>query len=121
LVTLLLERGADPTIAMDRGSTPLGRATDHLEIVRLLLGHPSVKAFINFRDDHGGTALYWACHGGREGVVRALLASGADPTITRTDGTTPMAVAKQSVPVWLKGVTAEGRRECVAALKVGFL
>jgi ankyrin repeat protein len=35
---------------------------------------------------------------GRGGVVRALLESGADPTIADNDGTTPMAIAKQDPP-----------------------
>jgi hypothetical protein len=50
--------------------------------------------------------------------VRALLEGGADPTITDVLGRTPMATAKQSVPGWLEGVAAEGRREGVAALQV---
>jgi ankyrin repeat protein len=52
----------------------------------------------------------------------ALLASGADPTIPHNDGTTPtpMATARQQQAPLSNGVTAEGRRECVAALEVRF-
>jgi ankyrin repeat protein len=113
VVRLLLERGADPTIATGWGSTPLIEASSqgHLKVVRSLLGHPSARATINRRDINGRTALWWACYKGSAGVVRALLESGADATIASNAGTTPMAIAKH-------GVTAEGCRECVAALEV---
>jgi hypothetical protein len=121
VVRLLLERGADPTIATDRGSTPLIAASrnDDPEVVRVLLDHPSAKATIDRRDDAGETALWLACYCGRGGVVRALLESGADPTIANNEGTTPMAVAKQLRPFLLRLEEDHGCRwECEAALKV---
>jgi ankyrin repeat protein len=117
VVRLLLERGADPTIADYMGLPPLLIASDrgHLEVVRLLLGHPSAKSIINHRDNHGRTALWWACSSGCGGVARALLESGADLTIAASDGTTPTAIAKQDAD---GDNSPEGRRECVAALEV---
>jgi ankyrin repeat protein len=114
---LLVERGADPTGAGYTGSTPLmmASARGHLEVVRFLLALPSAKISIKHRDISGQTALWCACQTGRGGVVRALLESGADPTIPSNNGTTPMAIAKQPHPV---AIHAEGRRECVAALEV---
>jgi ankyrin repeat protein len=121
-VRLLLERGADPTIADANGSTPLMAACDQgrLAVVRLLLKHPcAIATFINHRDIDGQTALWKACRNGRQGVVRALLESGADPTITTKFGTTPMAIAKQHPdPDLDDGISPEGRRECVEALEV---
>jgi hypothetical protein len=120
VVRLLLERGADPTIADNEGSTPLMSASlhGHLEVVRSLLGHPGAKAALNERDDNGWTALWAACFYGRGGVVRALLESGADPTIPRNDGITPTAIAKQDSDAGY--ISVEGRRECVAALEVRY-
>jgi ankyrin repeat protein len=115
---LLLERGADTTIADKSCWTPLMVASDrgHLEVVRLLLGNPSGKATINHRQRYGTTALWWACYMGRGGVVRALLESGANPTIANDKDITPVAIAKLE-PEY-DNVSAEGRRECVAALEV---
>jgi ankyrin repeat protein len=123
VVRLLLEWGGDPTIAGHKGITALMTASHqgHLEIVRSLLDHPSTVATINHRADNGGTALLSACFFGRGKVARALMESGANPTIATTEGgTTPVAVAKQTtheghVDI---GVSAEGRRECVVALEV---
>jgi ankyrin repeat protein len=86
----------------------------------VLLGHHRAKSAINNRDDEGKTALWCACYWGHGGVARALLPSGADPTIAaRSDGTTPMAIAKQEPH---RGdISAEGRRECVAELEVSSL
>jgi hypothetical protein len=121
VVRLLLERGADPTLPDHKGWTPLisACAGGHLELVRWLLGHPSAKATIKAREENGGTALWVVCAYGRVGVVRALLESGADPTIATVEGSTPMAVAKLDAH-YPEGATAEGRRECVAALEVSF-
>jgi ankyrin repeat protein len=127
VVRLLVERGADPAIATPGGVTPLMVAScnGRLEVVRLLLGHPRAKATIDFRDCHGETALRAACYKGHAGVVMALLEGGADPTIADADGVTPMAIAKQhpddddeEEKDEHDPVSAEGRRECVAALEV---
>jgi ankyrin repeat protein len=102
VVRLLLERGADPAIVSFEGCTPLMFASDqgHLEVVRVLLGHPNGRATINQCDLDGETALLRACHWGHGGIVRALLESGADPTIADDKGTTPMAIAKQHDECW---------------------
>jgi uncharacterized protein len=80
VVSLLLERGADPTLAAGFGSVPLMAGCSHLEVVRVLLGHPDAKAAINRRGLDGQTALWKACHWGHKGVVRALLNNGRSPT-----------------------------------------
>jgi uncharacterized protein len=119
VVRLLVERGADSTSIAQHGVTPFFTASikGHLEVVRFLLGHPSTRTTVNYRNDHGETALWLACLYGRGGVVRALLAAGADPTIPGSQGLTPMAVAKLDAH-YPEGATAEGRRECAAALEV---
>jgi ankyrin repeat protein len=119
-VELLIEKGADPTLADDERATPLIFASQggHLDLMRLLLGHPGVMATLNHGDFHRRTALWWACHEGRGGAVRALLECGADPTIADYSHDTPIAIAKEDPEN--DSVSAEGRRECVAALKVRF-
>jgi uncharacterized protein len=84
----LLESGADPTTANNKGSSLLMQASDqgNLEVVRLLLAHPSARATINCRDDEGRTTLWAASCMGNAGIVRALLKSGADHTIASNNG-----------------------------------
>jgi ankyrin repeat protein len=71
-VRLLLERGADPASANRLGMTPLMKASSdgHLEVVRVLLGHPSGKSTINHLGHNRVTALWLACYQGRGGGVR---------------------------------------------------
>jgi hypothetical protein len=108
------QANASTTVAPTE-KTPLVAAPyrGHLEVVRLLLSHPVAKTTINHRGGDGETALFKACFGGRVRVVKALLESGADPTIAYNLSTTPSA--KQLFPCPL---SAEARRECVAALEV---
>jgi ankyrin repeat protein len=122
VVRLLVEKGADPSIVDNtKRWTPLIIASvqGHLEVVRSLLGHSGAKETINQRDNEGATALWQACLYGRGGVVRALLESGADPTISIHGGLTPMRLAKLDA-IYPDGVTVANRRECVAALEVSF-
>jgi ankyrin repeat protein len=116
MVRLLLERGADPTTADDWGTTPLMAASGGgtFECVRELLGHPQTRATINHRNIDGSTALWVACYWGCVNRTKALLECGADPTIARDDGTTPMAIAKVEEDPRVFG----GRPACVAVLEV---
>jgi uncharacterized protein len=119
LVQLLLDKGADPAITGDQGSTPLMGAVEQegREVVKLLLGRPSGKATINYRNQRGETALWKACRSGRPEILRALLESGADPTIPDDNGTTPVAEAKR---VMQSRYYAGRHTQCVAALEVSF-
>jgi hypothetical protein len=125
---LLVEKAADPTIADRHDALPLMAASwgGDLEVVRSLLRLPSAKAAINRRGTDGEAALHLASFRGHVGVVRALLESGADPTIADNGGRTPMAAAKQEPNPDEKDpddeesdeAFAERRRECVVALEV---
>jgi hypothetical protein len=123
VVKLLVEWGADP-VALDHFSSSslhVAATGDHPEVVRYLLGLPSVKAMINHRDMNGRTALWNACQLGHGDVAGLLLEAGADPTIADThQGITPMAVAKE-VPdenLIAHEIFPEGRAACVAVLEV---
>jgi uncharacterized protein len=109
VVRELIARGADPSIADRAGAIPLMTAIceSNFEVVRVLLAHSSAKRSINHRDVYGMTALFMACVNRQAGIVRALLESGADPTIPGDRDLTPLEAA-------------EGCPECVALLKVSF-
>lgn len=91
VVAALLAAGADPDLPEPPHSEQTGPGTPplmwavgngHRETVDLLLAAGADP-------DIAGTPLTSAARGGRLGIVRSLLAHGADPTRTDSDGRTP--------------------------------
>ena len=60
--------------------------------MRILIEH---KASVNVQSQNGFTPLYMAAQEDHDGVVRQLLASGANQSLATEDGFTPLAVALQ--------------------------
>ena len=89
LAKFLLERGARPE--PDGGQPALLAAArtedDDAAGVQLLLRH---KAKVGARDANGRSALHEAAFAGHVEIVEALLAAGADPTVTDDEGRTPL-------------------------------
>lgn len=95
-----LEGGADPNARDEGGLTPLMHAargdhphqadpaaTDHPEVVRLLL---EKGAQANAATDTGFVALFWAARYGHEKSVKTLLDHGADANARDKDGMTAL-------------------------------
>lgn len=97
----------------NEGRTPLmhAAAAGNLSTVKLLLDR---RAEVDVQDDEGRTALFWAASEGNVSVnhprvarrtliavasqadiIKAILDTGAKPSITRNDGYTPLMVAAQ--------------------------
>jgi len=108
VVELLLSRGGDPTLASSHGLVPLMGCSSggHMGVVRRLLGHTHT-AHINTRNTNGATAMWFACANGHDDVARLLLEAGADPTLPRDNGVTPLSIA---------GI--KGYPECIDLLQV---
>jgi hypothetical protein len=91
---LLLDRKADPNVLENNtGNSPLlwASATGSVEAVGLLLDH---GAAVNLRNPFDcATALHRAAANGHLGVVRNLLAKGADPELTDQHGDTALGLA----------------------------
>ena len=88
MVALLLNAGANPSIALPGGETPLMTAsrTGKLAVLKLLIAH---GADVNAKDaDHGQTALMWAAAEGNAEAISALIAAGADLTAVSKGGFT---------------------------------
>jgi len=85
----LLEKGENPNVRDEYGSTPLHKAASrgHVDIARLLLEY---GADPNVRDEYGWTPLHNAAYRGHVDVVAHLLERGADPNIQNKDGSTPL-------------------------------
>ena len=89
----LLERGANPDVVDQQGTSPLMYAANSgaAGVTEVLLRHgadPSVVAA------DGTNALMYASQHGHLDVVRLLLGGGADPTFEGPDGLTAMELAE---------------------------
>ena len=64
VLTALLNRGADPTIANSHGVRPLMWGAQHgtVDVVARLLQDPRVRGCIDVQDGDGATALHHACY-----------------------------------------------------------
>jgi ankyrin repeat protein len=111
VVELLLERGADASVAGSIHGTPLVAASSrgYVNIVPMLLAHWCGDIDAKDEPDYC-TALQLACDGGHVGVARLLLGAGADPTITCDYDEASTA---------LDFAAASEKQECVALLEVG--
>jgi ankyrin repeat protein len=103
---LLMERGADVNLVDAAGYTALHHAAtgrDRGDVVKTLLDHgarPNVRTTRDTRSNttsgvsvKGATPLFLAAARGHVGIVRILMAGGADPSITTDAGTAPLHVA----------------------------
>jgi ankyrin repeat protein len=112
-IRMLLEKGADVNVKTKRNETALAEAATagNEETVKLLLDH---GADVNVQDIRGYTALLYAAGADAmpAGVVKLLLAKGADQTAKGDDETARMLAAKRgdSEVARLLGVPAEERK-----------
>ncbi|MBI4888042.1 MAG: ankyrin repeat domain-containing protein, partial [Acidobacteria bacterium] len=103
---LMLEKGADPNLADERGFTALHYAASDEKgagLVRALFSHGAVPNPRTTKDSReyvtagvnltGATPLLLASARGNIETVRALVAGGADPFMKTDHGTAPLQVA----------------------------
>ncbi len=114
LMRLLLELGADPTLANSDNSTPLlaaagvgvlgngdesaGTEEEAIEAIKMLL---ELGADINAVDDHGNSAMHGAAYKSRHRLVRFLAEQGADIDVWNRKnkrGWTPLLIAEGHRP-----------------------
>jgi ankyrin repeat protein len=112
-VRLLLEKGADPNVKTKKNETALADAATagNEEVVKLLLDR---GADVNVQDIRGYSALLYAAGSDAmpAGVVKLLLAKGADQSAKGDDETARMLAAKRgdSEVARVLGVPAEERK-----------
>lgn len=109
-VKLLLDHGADLSAKKNDGADPRGLAhgKDVIELIKNVSvlvdaaskgNIPELKELIdkgtpvNGLDKFGHSALTETCYTGKTEVVKFLLEKGADPTIKKSDGETPLSLA----------------------------
>jgi ankyrin repeat protein len=108
MVNVLLSSGADSGMKSYDGDTALmwASCSGSLGMTKQLLQHMQGRG-LNERDNHGRTAVGWACQFGSLEVLRLLLLAGADHTIGNNYEETPRQEAEE-----------QGHTECVALLEV---
>jgi ankyrin repeat protein/Tfp pilus assembly protein PilF len=92
---VLLDRGADPSLADGRGYTALHFAAQegHLEVVTFLVRKVGLSA--NLRTEEGATALLIASGKGYLDMMKVLVESGADAQMATEAGWTPLMLASR--------------------------
>ncbi len=103
IVQLLLEAGADITVASLNGCSVLYVAcqNNHVSIVKMLLVHKEIQNIINIFAEGGATALSMASAKGHHEIVQLLLEAGADIAIIMIDGGSALHVACQNNHVFV--------------------
>lgn len=66
-------------------------SNEQLDVVKMLLQDKTVN--VNFQDENGLTALYWASENGFFDIVQVLLSAGANPNIRTNQGNTALMAA----------------------------
>ena len=108
---LLLDAGADPSLADGDGETPLMYAAGegHLEVLRLLLGRGTAVDAVDPRS--GATAFHSACIHNQAECAEALARAGCDVGIKDNDGKTGRETAEEegfdTLAAWLRAEEAE--------------
>jgi hypothetical protein len=120
---LLLEAGADPSLADGDGITPLMVAAAHgqLEVVRLLLARGAAVDAVDPGD--GGTAFHLACFNNQPDCVEELARAGCDVGLKDKNGHTGREMAEgeghAAVVERLRAVVGEQLRAAQAAVGPG--
>ena len=95
VVRLLLDRGANPSLANSSGGTPLmtSAAKGFLPLLRLLL---ESKAEVDAVCPRGATAFHWACHHDHPDCAEALVRAGCDTSLRTKRGKTGRDLAQEN-------------------------
>jgi hypothetical protein len=93
-VRLLLDAGADPSLANGDGATPLIQAagTGHPEVVRLLLARGAAVDAVD--PGNGFAAFHYACFENQAECAEALVRAGCDVGLKDNDGHTGQQLAE---------------------------
>ena len=113
---LLIDRGADVTLAGTDGKTPLltlcsnshswykeaqcdiaNNIVNKIKVIekKTAISRVPVESAIDKADDYGSTPLHWACENGHLKIVALLILNGADINRENEYGNTPLQVAER--------------------------
>lgn len=99
IVRLLLDSGADLTLANSNGMTALHflvlMYTEEPPLIETLQAFMAKGADPNVSNINGQTPLMFAAYRNRFELVKALLSAGADPKAAAKDGRTALSIARE--------------------------
>ena len=102
LVKALLAHGADPNARIEK-ATPVGRSSDDYALTLSLIGAPPFWQAASYNDLE---------------IMRALVAGGANPSLTTPDGKTPLAAALRPAGRGDRRSTGANERTILEAVKL---
>jgi ankyrin repeat protein len=93
-VRLLLESGANPSLADGNGETPLmvAAANEQLEVLRLLLARGAAVDAVSAA--YGATAFHYSCYSNQPKYAEALARAGCDVRLKDSNGKTGQELAE---------------------------
>uniref|UniRef100_A0ABD2XQD5 Uncharacterized protein n=1 Tax=Trichogramma kaykai TaxID=54128 RepID=A0ABD2XQD5_9HYME len=99
VANLLLDRGADPNLPDEEGTTPLHVACKDYDTTEMVQKFIELNVRVDALDNRGRTPLHYAAYveSGHQMNLEVLLRNGANPNLADVEGLTPLHIICQRI------------------------